>query len=639
MKPARPGEEVPAILFKLAAEQTQDYAVFLLDVEGRILTWNSGARQIKGYAREDIVGRHFSVFYTREAVESGWPAHELKVAAREGRFEDEGWRVRKDGSQFWANVIITALRDENGQLLAFSKITRDLTQRKLHEEALRQTEERFRLLVEGVVDYAIFMLNNDGTVTSWNGGAERIHGYRREEIVDKHFSRFYLPEDADAGKPWAELARARRDGRVEDEGWRVRKNGDRFWARVVVTALHDSAGNLRGFAKVTQDLTERRHLRDLEKAAQNVNEFIAMLAHELRNPLAPIRNAVQVLAKTPDGHPARAAMLESIERQSALLGRIVDDMLDITQITRGTLTLQRSEIDLADVVRRAVEIVVPMIESGAHTLDVQLAPERLFVDADSDRLTQLVANLLNNAARYTPHGGRISVEGDVEQDWAVLRVRDNGQGIAPEMLQRIFDMFVQGRSAMERIKGGLGIGLALARKIAELHGGRLEARSAGPNKGSEFTLHLPLVRKHQNMAEVRTDEPEPAAKSLKRQRILVVDDNVDAAIALGMLLDSIGHETRVVHDGTDALNAALEFRPDIVLLDLGMPGLDGYEVAKRLRASKKNKSMRIIAVTGWGQEADRQKTQEAGFDSHLVKPVDRTTLVQAIGERNGATLH
>src|SRR5688572_17361300 len=256
-------------MYALMVAQVRDYALFILDPTGRIMSWNAGAQRIKGYEPEEIIGRHFSVFYTPDAVARRWPEEELRIATREGRFEDEGWRVRKDGSRFWANVVITALRDTDGKLLGFSKITRDLSERKRHEEALRETEERLRLLVEGVVDYAIYMIDPDGIITSWNVGAERIKGYRREEILGKHFSRFYTDEDVNAGKPWEELAAARREGRAEDEGWRVRKDGKRFWARVVVSALHDAEGRLRGFAKVTQDLTDRRHMQDLEKAARN----------------------------------------------------------------------------------------------------------------------------------------------------------------------------------------------------------------------------------------------------------------------------------------------------------------------------------------------------------------------------------
>jgi PAS domain S-box-containing protein len=278
-------------IFRRVVEQSRDYAVFVLDPEGHIRTWNLGAQRLKGYRPEEIIGKHISVFYTPPAIDSGWPAHELKVAAREGRFEDEGWRVRNDGSRFWANVIITALRDDAGHLIGFSKFTRDLTDRRLHEEAMRQSEERFRLLVEGVQDYAIYMLDTEGVVSSWNAGARRIKGYTREEIVGRHFSNFYTPEDIEAGKPWEAMAQAKGAGHFESEGWRVRKDGTRFWARVVLTPLHDDQGHLRGFAKVTQDLSQRRQLLALEKASQNVNEFIAMLAHELRNPLAPIRTA------------------------------------------------------------------------------------------------------------------------------------------------------------------------------------------------------------------------------------------------------------------------------------------------------------------------------------------------------------
>jgi PAS domain S-box-containing protein len=619
-------------------EGVVDYAIYMLDPSGIITNWNVGAERIKGYAADEIIGRHFSTFYTREAIDSGWPAHELKVAAMEGRFEDEGWRIRKDGSRFWAYVVITALRDDSGKLLGYSKITRDLTERKLHDEALRQSEERFRLLIEGVLDYAIYMLDPEGIVTSWNAGAQRIKGYSREEIIGKHFSRFYLQDDIDAGAPWEELATARREGRAEQEGWRLKKSGERFWARVVVSALHDTHGRLRGYAKVTQDLSERRHLQDLEKAARNVNEFIAMLAHELRNPLAPIRNAVQVMAHIPAGDPAHEAMRQMIGRQSAQLSRILDDMVDISRVTRGSLTIEHAPVDMAEVVRRAVETATPLIEAGKHTLDVDLPAKRLMVEGDADRLTQVVTNLLNNSARYTPPGGRIAVRARAKQGWVNLSVRDNGKGIDPQMSGRIFDMFVQGRDPLQRVGSGLGIGLALSRRITELHGGSLEAHSEGEHKGSEFTVRVPLSANRESLDDKRSP-PEPVSQTVAPRRVLVVDDNVDAAAALGVLLQSLGHETCVVHDGLEALKMAVEFRPDIVLLDIGMPGLDGYEVARRLRLLNKDRTFRIIALTGWGQESDRQKSQEAGFDVHLVKPVDRNELVQVLGEKNGATLH
>jgi len=610
--------------------------VFVLDPQGNVRTWNDGAERLKGYTPDEIIGRHFSTFYTREAVDSGWPQHELKVAGAEGRFEDEGWRVRKDGSRFWANVVITALRDDNGKLVGFSKITRDLSDRRLHEEALRQSEERFRLLIESVQDYAIFMLDPEGTVTSWNVGAQRIKGYERDEIVGKHFSCFFTAEDIAAGRPWEELAAARRNSHVELEGWRVRKTGDRFWARAVITAVHDPEGRVRGFAKVTQDLSERRHLLDLEKASRNLSEFIAMLPHELRNPLAPIRNATHVMSKLAPGDPAREQMRLTIERQTAQLARIVDDLLDITRITRGQMSIEHAPVDLAEVVHRAAETSAPAIESARHSLDIDVPEARLVVRGDVHRLAQLVSNLLNNAARYTPPGGNIAIKGRVEDGSAVLRVRDTGRGIEPDMLEAIFTMFVQGRSPLERVGGGLGIGLALARRLAELHGGTLQAHSEGENKGSEFTLRLPLGESLAHGARA----PEAAApKPAVARRVLVVDDNVDAASTLSMLLKSLGHETKVVYDGAAAIDVAAKFQPDVVLLDIGMPGMDGYEVARRLRALKAQRPFRIVAVTGWGQDADRLRAEEAGFDVHLVKPVDAGLLVRVLEERNGATLH
>jgi PAS domain S-box-containing protein len=620
-------------IFEILVEQVREYAVFVLDTEGRIQTWNTGARVLKGYERDEIVGRHFSIFYTPDAIAADWPAHELKVATMEGRFEDEGWRLRKDGSRFWANVIITALRADDGQLLGFSKITRDLTSRREAEEALRQSEERFRLLIEGVTDYAVFMLDPDGVVSSWNSGAQNIKGYSPEEIIGKHFSQFYLPEDIEAAKPWQELALARKEGRAEDEGWRLRKNGEKFWARVVVSSVYDTAGRLVGFAKVTQDLSQREHARELENAAQRIHEFIGMLAHELRNPLAPIRNAVELMRRLPPDDAAQSALRETMDRQSAHLSRILDDMLDIARITRGKLSIERRPIELAEVVSRALEVARPSIDAAGHTLDVEVPPDSLLVHGDLNRLTQALANLLTNAARFTASGGRISLKVHKDGDQIALFVRDNGRGIAIEDLDKIFGMFVQGKEPLNRVGGGLGIGLALARNIAELHGGVIEAKSGGEGRGSEFTLRLPAAPLPVQPAELAASI-QPLPQKPPAKRVLVVDDNVDAADTLGMLMRSLGHEAKVVYDGMQALQAADEFRPDVVLLDIGLPGINGYEVARRLRSRKGGQSAKIIAITGWGQDADRARAREAGFDVHLVKPVDEAAL-QHLVETNG----
>lgn len=627
-----------AELFKLMADRVQDYAIFLLDLEGRVSSWNTGAAAIKRYAAHEIIGKHFSIFYTPADIARGWPTYELKRAMTEGRFEDEGWRVRKDGSRFWANVIITALRDDRGVLQAYSKITRDLSDRKRQEESLRHSEERFRLLVDGVQDYAIFMLDPFGTVTSWNMGARRIMGYDASEITGKHFSRFYGSEDIEAGKPWTELAIAREHGRVEDEGWRVRKDGSRFWARVVVTTLTDTDGSLRGFAKVTQDLTLRRHSEALELTAANVNDFIAVLAHELRNPLAPIRSAVQLQKITSPGDPQYDKMREIIERQSGQLARIVDDLLDITRITRGTLSIDKKPSDLAGVVNRSIETARPNIEAGMHKLDLNLPEDRMTVNCDELRLTQALTNILNNAARYTSPGGHIAVtvsrSDSVDAPAAHISVRDNGRGIEPGLLRSIFGMFVQGKDPLQRPTGGLGVGLALTRSLVELHHGTIEARSEGRGKGAEFIVTLPLIETERKEFPSAPEKAAPKKDEGRKHRILVVDDNVDAAVALSALLKKHGHDVLEVHDGVEALQAYEGFRPEIVLLDIGMPGVNGLDVARRLRQRNRSPRTLIIAVTGWGKSEDETLSRDAGFDLHLVKPVDEAELLKALGKQS-----
>jgi len=615
----------PDELSRLLVEQARDYAIFALTPEGHVATWNLGAERLNGYRADEIVGQHFSRFYLPFDLERGWPAHELRLAAAEGSFEDEGWRLRKDGSRFWANVVITALRSETGELVAFSKIIRDLSGRRQNEEALRQSEERFRLLVEGVSDYAIYMLDVDGRITSWNSGAERITGYARDEIVGEYFSVFYAEDDR-ATAPWVELATARRVGRAEAEGWRRKKNGERFWARVVVTALHDGEGRLRGFAKVTQDMTDRRQIQSLEQAARNVSEFIAVLAHELRNPLAPIRNATQLMSRLPGDHPSQAELRAMVDRQSAQLVRIVDDMIDMARISRGTLTVERAPTELGPILAAALDTVRPLLERQRHHLLVEETGGAIHINGDAHRLTQLFVNLLNNAARYTPPGGQITLRSRVIDNRAVVEVADNGIGIDSGMHDRIFDMFVRGR-AQKSSDSGLGVGLALSRRIAELHEGTVDVASEGSGRGAMFTVRIPLA------STAREQRPVVAvAPAGERRRVLVVDDNEDAAEALDLMLRQLGHETLVLHRGQEALLRLAPFGPDVVLLDLGMPDMDGFEVARRIRATHLDRQPTVIAVTGWGQDADRERAREAGFDAHLVKPVSADLLAQALGD-------
>ncbi len=606
--------------FRLMVEGVRDYAIFLLSPEGIVRSWNQGAERIKGYAAHEIIGQHFSRFYPAEAVERHWPEREIEAATAEGRFEDEGWRVRKDGSRFWANVVITALRDQNGNLLGFSKITRDLTERRRHEESLRESEERFRLLFEGVTDYSIILLNPAGQVGSWNVGARRIQGYASQEILGRHIAVFYTPEDLAHGKPQRLLDEARIHGRATDDGWRVRNDGTRFWANVVITGLYNADGALRGYAKVTQDLTQRRRMVVLEETTRQVNEFLAMLAHELRNPLAPIRNAVSLMHSRHIEDPTVQWSRDVIERQTAHLGRLVDDLLDVSRITSGRLTLQRERLDLAVVFERAVEASCPLVEERHHTLEVRLPEKPIWVEGDLIRLSQVVLNLLNNAAKYTPERGRIWLSANLEQGLAVIRVRDSGVGIHPDLRSKIFDLFMQGTRTLDRSEGGLGIGLTLVERLVALHGGSVEANSEGHNKGSEFVVRLPAVAAPRSDASGAAPGAGPVTRV--RRRVLVVDDNLDSTESMEMLLKAWGHNARSARDGVEALDMAAEFQPEVVLLDIGLPGMDGYEVARRMHAMPGLRNTVLIAMTGYSQEEDRMRSREAGFARHLVKPAD-----------------
>ncbi|SPA55779.1 PAS domain-containing hybrid sensor histidine kinase/response regulator [Cupriavidus taiwanensis] len=618
--------------YRTLVEAVQDYAIFTLDVGGHVSSWNKGAARIKGYRREEILGKHFSQFYTPDAVARRWPDAELKAAAELGRFEDEGWRVRKDGSRFWANVVITALRDPEGRLIGFGKVTRDLTEQRRAAEALRQSEESLRLLVEGVKDYAIFMLDPGGHIVSWNSGASYIKGYRRDEIIGRHFSLFYPQEDIAAGKPARHLDLARRAGRVEDEGWRVRKDGSLFWANVTLTAVYDDSRALRGFAKVTRDMSERRRREELERSSQRLNEFLATLSHELRNPLAPVRSALTAMRLAPGDGALANQSLALIERQVTHLSRLVDDLLDIGRITSGRIELRTAPVELDEIIALAIEGARPALDAKSQRVDVQGAPGAIRMDADKTRLVQVLQNLVLNASKFSPSGSVVTIAAAVQNRTLELRVTDQGRGISPHALEDIFQLFVQESRPGTDVQGGLGIGLSLCRSLVELHGGTIAATSAGPGLGSTFTVRLPLPAARPSDDAHRTALPATGhdQAELQVQRILLVDDNRDAADSLAMLLEMCGHEVTIAYDGSEALHVAPRCRPHIALIDLAMPGMDGFEVVRAMRGVAGTESTRYVALTGFGQPADRQHTEAAGFDAHLVKPVELETLFGTI---------
>jgi PAS domain S-box-containing protein len=482
-------------------------------------------------------------------------------------------------------------------------------------------EEQYRLLTENVKDFAIFLLDVAGKVATWNTGAERIMGYQQAEIVGQPYALIFTPQDVIKGQPTYELEIARDKGRSEDERWHVRKDGSQFWASGVVTPLWDDNGKLRGYAKVMRDITDRKRAEmELAEANRRKDEFLAMLGHELRNPLAPIISGVQLLRLEQRVSPSGQQAVAIIDRQARHLARLVDDLLDVSRIREGKILLRKERVDLHTLVNAAVETVRPLLDSRRHELTVSLPVESVWLEADPARLTQVLGNLLTNAAKYTEPGGHVWLTVARDGPAATIRVKDTGIGILPEMLPRVFELFVQADRSLDRAQGGLGIGLTLVKALVELHAGKIEAQSPGVGKGAEFLVRLPVV------PEVLPLKAESAPEPTKGRplRVLVVDDNKDTVESLAMLLRRYGHAVSTADSGPAGLQAALDENLDAVLLDLGLPGIDGYEVARRLR--EKTAKPLLLAMSGYGQAEDRERSQEAGFTYHLVKPVDPARL-------------
>jgi PAS domain S-box-containing protein len=748
--------------FRILVEQVRDYAIFMLDTEGRVSTWNTGAQRLKGYRAEEILGKHFSVFYPAEKVEAGFPQEELRLAARDGRFEDEGPRIRKDGTTFIANVVITALHDAQGNLRGFAKVTRDVTERFTKaEKALRESEERLRLACAtaglGVFEWEVSsdraLWENDRLYEIFGRGREEgpltmaelsekvLHPEDRASFEkalheamkpDRRFeaacrirrkdgelrwvqyaARFELSGD---GKPlrlvgvikditdekgvhdalrqsedrllmsldatglgiwdfdlvtgelrWDErckalfglspdakvdyetfLSRVHPDdrARVHAEAQRsfdpasggmqaqeyravVSTDGAERWIAARGRLRCDPAGRPTRMIGTVIDVTVQKLAEQaLKDADRRKDEFLAMLAHELRNPLAPVTTALQLVRARAGDRDDLARPLAVMARQTQHLSKLVDDLLEVSRITRGKIRLDRDTIDASVAVNRAVEISRPLIESKKHDLQVSLPHEPLWIDADATRLAQVLGNLLNNAAKYTDQGGRIWVTCERDGVTAVFRVRDNGIGIPGELMPRLFELFTQADTSLDRSQGGLGIGLTLVRALTELHGGSVHALSEGAGKGSEFVVRLPLTTrpksKERTGSHTRTRRIDP-------RRVVVVDDNLDAAETLAEFLSDDGHDVRLAYDGPSSLEAIRGHKPDVVFLDIGLPRLDGYEVARQLRREHGDRII-LVALTGYGQAEDRRRTKEAGFDHHLVKPVQLEALSKVLSQ-------
>ncbi|MGZ6143542.1 MAG: PAS domain-containing sensor histidine kinase [Myxococcales bacterium] len=488
---------------RLLLDSIAGYAIFMLGPDGAIESWNRGGERLFGYTDDEVIGRHFSLFFAdehRPLCEA-----ELRRARETGRAEEEGWRLRKDGGRFWAQAVLTAIRDETGDLIGFAKVTRDMSEQRASEQQARIGEERFRLMVDSVRDYAIFMLDAAGRVATWNAGAERIKGYRAEEIIGQHFSKFYPRADVESGKPAFELRMVSRDGRFEDEGWRVRKDGTRFWANVIITALRDPKdGTLIGFAKVTRDLTDRRRTEDerlklaqAEEAIRLRDEFLSIASHELRTPLTALQLQLQSLhMRIQQLDENLASKVGRATRSGERLADLIEALLDVSRIATGRFELQKETFDIRIA---AQEVVERLRESAAQArCEVTLTGGgALFGSWDRLRVEQVVTNLLSNAFKYGA-GGKIEVALAREGSDAVLRVRDRGPGIPPVDLDRIFGRFE--RAVSMRHYGGMGLGLYVTRQIVDAHGGSVSAANAAGG-GAEFIVRLPAL------AELQADGP------------------------------------------------------------------------------------------------------------------------------------
>ena len=647
-----------------AIVQSSDDAIISKTLDGRIVSWNAGAERILGYTADEAVGQHINLIIPAELHGE---EKDILRRLRQGQPVEhyETIRVAKDGRRLNISLTSSPVRDRSGQVIGASKVARDITMRKRQEAALSllqgmsvrlATSLDLELILEEALKTAAAMHQADFAMLLT--ADPKKEWLERRKVVGIEPERLEAEaKTAIAGSRWSRCVAERRQVIVRDverdpvmepfletarrEGWRsscqtpVLGHGggvigiiDLYFRRPYDAPMVERE-LVELCARQAADFIENARLyEELKEADRAKNDFLATLSHELRNPLAPIRNTVALL-NGQEVSPAEVRTgLEVIDRQVTHLTRLIDDLLDVSRITRNKLELRRERVDLARVLHAAIEASQPLLTARGHDFGVDLAPEPIVLDADLTRLAQVVSNLLNNAAKYTEPGGRIRVTARRAGKEAIVTVKDNGLGIPPEAQSPIFDMFTQAHQGMNSSQGGLGIGLHLARKLVELHGGTLSVKSEGAGRGSEFVIRLPIP---EEAAPVRRSNQSERV-SMASLRILVVDDNRDAADSLGALLATRGNEVRVAYDGIRALEIGEEFQPEAVLLDIGLPKLDGYETARLIRAEGWGARVSLIALTGWGHEEARQLSREAGFNAHLVKPVEPAVLIRKLAE-------
>src|SRR5215813_12853831 len=603
-----------------AIVESSNDVIVSVSLDGAIRSWNKGAERTFGYSAEEMVGKPIRGLIPPELAQE---EEEILGKLRRGESVEhyETERVRKDGSRIQISATISPIRSANGEIVGASEIARDITERKRKESILRESEGRFRALADSA-PVLVWMQDASGCLFVNRAYLDFLGLCDQAVIRGYDWEQYIHPEDREAYVAAYLDCLARRA--PFDAEFRFRRHdGEYRWMRSVAVPRLTAEGEFLGHTGCTFDVHEARMAAAaLREADRHKDEFLAMLAHELRNPLAPIRNAIQALKVIGPPDPQVMKLRDMIDRQVTHMSRLVDDLVDVSRITRNKIALRMERLELMTAVGRAVETSRPLIEARKHRLTVSLPPDPAEVEGDLTRLSQVISNLLENAAKYTEEGGNILLASEKLGSQVVIRVKDDGMGIQPHILPHVFDLFTQADRSLDRSQGGLGIGLTLVRRLVELHGGSVEAHSAGPGRGSEFVIYLPLATGPESKGEMAEPVAAAGVPSVRRCRILVVDDNVDSADSMAMLLKLDGHDVRVAHDGLAAVESALDFRPQVVLLDIGLPGLNGYEVARRLRRLNETKDIFLIALTGYGRTEDRVRALTSGFNYHITKPVD-----------------
>lgn len=639
----------------ITVREVRDFAIFVLDPTGVIRSWNEGAALISGYSAEEVIGKHLAIFYTPEDMESQLPKREMELATKVGRSENQSWRVRRDGTRFWADEIMTALHNEQGRLRGFLKITRDLTERWRVQDALRESEERYRTVVQSVKDYAIITVDSNRCITHWNNAARMMIGYEEQEIVGQSADVIFTSEDRQRGAPQMEMDHALKEGRAEDERWHVRKNGSRFWGSGVMTAMRDEGGRRIGFSKILRDETERKRMEDerarllvreqaaretAEEATRLKDEFLAVVSHELRTPLAAILLWTKLLRAGMLDERSRGEAAGVIEQSAHAQRALVEDLLDVSRILSGRMRLNAAPSDVAAVVRAAIDAVQPMADAKSLRIVAELDPAIGQVRIDADRMQQVVWNLLTNAAKFTPAGGSIAVSLKREDKQLIIRVSDTGQGISPEFLPHVFDRFRQADASTTRLEGGLGLGLTITKQLVELHGGTIQAESDGLGKGATFTVRIPLM---EHLPAIRGSEDAASSAAfvpshvLQGTWVLLVEDDDSTRTAVTWLLERSGAEVTSLPEAEAAIRGLaadmLGKRPDVLVADIAMPGEDGFTLLRRLRTIETERGLPPLpaaALTAYARDEDRRRALDAGFDAFIAKPFEPNELIQVI---------